>query len=567
MTSTRVDDQRGGPEVRAAGAPRLTTNLFHGQGERDDRLEVVDGHWPTDLSGRVVIVGPDKQQPGGHWFAEHGLLCRIDAEPGDDGRIGVRRQRVRTPVNQLRARFPGLFRRALFAEVSPFGVTNLANTNVQPIDGRLFIGYDAGRPVEVDPETLEHVTPVGANDEWLQSAPGLLEPLVSVAAHPAPAHDERALYFVNYSPFPGQQHVSVARWSLSGPIERWPLADMPEIDSIHDIKATEHHLVFSDLPFKVDPDEIRGGERTTPNQDVTNLFIVAKADLRATPPGEEVPMVHVVLPMPTGHLSVDAVEQDGVITAYLEHIPLADLMIQWGADAPEPGYEGLIALGVQPGVIGRHRIRASDGEVLESDLAWDDRFWGGILSTQDESTAAARASRRHLWFAGSGYDPALVPDEWRRLYGDGALEHLVAPADLPDRAVPGALVRYDLESMKVAEVYEFPDGSFASPPTFVPRDEQAFAGDGYVVVLVHRDGDKALQIFDGQDLARGPLAEATAPGFCPPLLLHSCWMPRRRGSRPSAYRVPVARDVLGAVAGIPGIVARIAAVARDQAGR
>ena len=47
--------------------PTLTTNLFWGQGERDHRLAVVEGHWPEDVEGSVFIVGPDKRRPGGHW--------------------------------------------------------------------------------------------------------------------------------------------------------------------------------------------------------------------------------------------------------------------------------------------------------------------------------------------------------------------------------------------------------------------------------------------------------------------------------------------------------------------
>jgi hypothetical protein len=31
---------------------------------------------------------------------------------------------------------------------------------------RLLVTYDAGRPYEIDTETLEIVTPVGANKEW-----------------------------------------------------------------------------------------------------------------------------------------------------------------------------------------------------------------------------------------------------------------------------------------------------------------------------------------------------------------------------------------------------------------
>lgn len=549
----------------------LTRNLFRGQGERDDALEVVAGHWPEDLAGHVFIVGPDKRAPGGHWFGEPGLLCRIDLTPDDQGRIRVRRRRVTTPLSKLRDRFPRLFRKVLFTEVSPFGVTNLANTNVAALDGRLFLGYDAGRPVEIDPVTMEHLTAVGANDEWLCAVPGLLEPLVSVAAHPAPAVEERALYFVNYSPFPGQRRTSIARWGLNGPVERWPLDTDAEFDSIHDIKATAEHLVFADLPFVVEPSTLRGGERTVANQDVTNLFIVRKADLRAVPPGTPVPVVQVTVPFPTGHLSVDVDDADGVLTVYLEHIPLADLMIQLRPDARdhrngEPfdaEYEGMIASAVQPGAVGRYRIDAATGTVLDAEVVWDDRFWGPILATKDESTPEARAHGHHLWFAGCGFDPDLVPQEWWRLYGDGGKAHLVAPADLPAEGRPGALAHFDLQAMKVGDVWTYDDGAFPSPPTFVPRAEQAGPGDGYVLVLVHADDQKELHLFDAQDLGRGPLARVTAPGFNPPLLLHSTWMPTRVGPRPSTYRVPARADVVGAAKVTPGILRSFAHLKAD----
>lgn len=549
----------------------LTTNLFRGQGPGDDALEVVEGHWPTDLAGHVFIVGPDKREPGGHWFGEPGLLCRIDVTPDAQGRIRVRRRRVDTPVSRLRARFPRLFRKVQFAEVSPFGVTNLANTNVAAIDGRLFLGYDAGRPVEVDPVTLDHLTAVGANDEWLCAVPGLVEPLVSVAAHPAPAYEERALYFVNYSPFPGQRRTSIARWGLNGPVERWPLDADLEFDSIHDIKATRDHLVFTDLPFVMEPATLRGGDRTLANQDVTRLFIVRKADLRAVAPGTPVPVTQVEIPFPTGHLSVDEDDAGGELTVYLEHIPLADLTIRLAPDAVDhrngrpfdAEYEGMVTTAIQPGAVGRYRIDAASGEVLDGEVAWDDRFWGPILATRDESTDAARAHQGHLWYVGCGFDPDLVPEEWWRLYGDGSKRCLVDPADLPVEGRPGALAHFDLQAMKVTDVFAYADGAFPSPPTFVPRAEQSGPGDGYVVVLVHADGQKELQVFDAQDIGRGPLARATAPGFNPPLLLHATWMPERVGPRPSSYRVPVRADVLGALRVTPGILRSFARLKAD----
>lgn len=557
----------------------LTGNLFRGTGQTDHRLRVVEGAWPDDIDGAVFIVGPDKRRPGGHWFDAPGLLCRIDARPDRRGRVTVRQRRVRTRVLRIRERLPWLFHRVAFAEISPLGVTNLANTNVEPIDDRLFLGYDAGRPVEVDPETLAVITPVGSNGEWFQAMPGLLEPMVAVAAHPAAAPDEGALYFLNHTPVPGPDGpvAHIARWRLDGPVERWPIEGLEPFESFHDIKATRNHLLFTDLPFAVGPESVGIGERTEPNADVTTLTIVAKADLERTPPGRPVPCTTVTIPLLTGHLTVDEDDDDGTITVYLEHIPLADLMIRLRAGHPTHGdhppvpaeYDGLIGVGLQPGAVGRYHIDAATGEVLESRLAWDDRFWGGILATRDRTTPAARAGSRRLWFAGVGFDPALVPEEWWRLYGDADLNCLVHPKDLPTEPVPGSLVRFDLDAMEIVDRWTYDGGAFPSPPQFVPRRDAAGPDDGYVLVMVHRDGDKELQVFDGADLAGGPVARATAPGFSPPLLLHSCWMPPPSGRPRPDYEVPLSADLVGALRDIPRHVvsmARTARVARDLYG-
>lgn len=562
----------------------LTRNLFRGQGERDHALDVIAGHWPEDIEGSVLVVGPDKREPDGHWFAEHGLIQKIRLVPDRRGQIVVQHRSVATPVARLRARLGFLFARLEFMELSPFGVTNLANTNLTAIDGRLFVGYDAGRPIEVDPETLRYLTPVGANDEWLQAAPGVLEPLCAVAAHPAPDYEEGALYFVNYTQvaLPGEpKETWLARWQLDGPVRRWRLSGMSPYDSIHDIKATEHHLVFTDLPFVVEPATFTGGKRTMRNQTHTSLWIVAKEDLRTTAPGGTVPAREVRLPIPTGHLYADHDEVDGRLRVILQQAPLADLLLTMkGGDLDhrnqqpiDRAYEGLIALALQPSVVGRYEIDLATGEVLEADLAMDEeRVWGGILPTTDTYSREARARQHNLWYAGAGYDPELVPETWWELYGD-ATDGVVAPADLPDEPIAGALARFDLESMKVAEVWSYDDGAFPSPPTYVPRVGATDPDDGYVVVVVHQDGDKEIQVFDAQHIEAGPLARVSGPGFNPNLMLHSTWMPDRRGPRASAYRVPIGRDVVGALRAFPGVLlamvrmgVRAAAMVRAERG-
>ncbi len=555
----------------------LTKNLFWGQGPRDHRLEILEGHWPDDIVGSVYIVGPDKRRPEGHWFSEHGLLARIHLAPDRDGCISVEHERVDTPMHRLRRRLPRLFTTVQFLEISPFGFTNMANTGVQPIGDRLFVGYDGGRPVEVDPETLRHLTPVGGNDEWLQVLPGLVEPLVPVAAHPAADHDESTLYFINYnqaSP-PGEAaETYIARWDLEGPVRRWRVEGMSPFDSIHDVKVSEHHIVFSDLPFVFEPDGLRGAPRTRRNQEHTNLWIIAKADLDTTPPGASVRATEVTIAMPTGHLFVDYEEVDGRLRVVLQHIPLADLMLALDRESVahgsgeliDPNYEGLVALAVQPSVIGRYVIDSVTGNVQEQELAFDEaRVWGGVLATSDTYSPEARRRQRQLWYAGVGFDPDLVPQSWWDLYGH-ATDGVVAPDELPTTAVPASLARFDLESMKVAEVHSYANGAFPSPPTFVPRRGATDPDDGYVVVVVHQDGSKEIEVFDAQHIENGPLARAGAPTFNPNLMLHSCWMPDRIGPRRSRYRIPVRRDVRGAIAGIPAVLRSMVRTARSMSG-
>ncbi|MEZ5238863.1 MAG: carotenoid oxygenase family protein [Microthrixaceae bacterium] len=545
---------------------QLTGNLFHGAGEGSWKLEVFEGHWPADAYGDVFVVGPDKRRPGGHWFGESGILHRFSMEADPDGRVDAVARRLRTPVIRMAERFPALFRTFEFAQVSPLGVTNMANTNVQSIDGRLFVGYDAGRPIEVDPVDMEVLTPVGSNGEWAQMAPGLIEPMCPVAAHPAPAWEERALYFVNYFPMPAAT-THLARWPLSGPVERWPLRGMGPYDSIHDIKATRNHLVFCDLPFRIEPEALLGrGPRRIPNQDVTQIWIVAKDQLRCTPPGQPVDVTEVQVPVPSGHLLVDVDDDDGVIRVHTEHIALADLMITFAAgeatrsgDTVSSDHEGLVSLGQQPGCMGTYEIVAATGEVRRADRIFDERFWGGVLSTHDQSDPEAREHVTQAWYAGSGYDPDMVSQRWWDLYEHAGNTALVPMADLPVDARPGGLARFDLQSAKVADVFSYDGGAFPSPPTFVPRRDRSGPGDGYVVVLVHCDRvpgahSRAAARSCRSSMPRTSPADpwrAAASGFNPPLLLHSHWMDRRTGPRPSDYRVPPGRDLAGALAGFP----------------
>ncbi|MEZ5135219.1 MAG: hypothetical protein R2699_09250 [Acidimicrobiales bacterium] len=71
----------------------------------------------------------------------------------------MRFARVRTPVERLAQRFPKLFTEVQFAQASPFR-RDQPGQHQRPADRQAPVHqHDAGRPIEIDPETLEHVTP------------------------------------------------------------------------------------------------------------------------------------------------------------------------------------------------------------------------------------------------------------------------------------------------------------------------------------------------------------------------------------------------------------------------
>ena len=534
----------------------LTRNLFRGTTERHFDLEV-EGAWPDDIDGWLFNVGPDRMAPGGHWFVGQGLLCRVACRPDASGRIGVDLRRVETPLDKLRSAQPDLFRRSGVQEVSPFGFSNFANTNVQSLGGRLFLGYDVGRPVEVDPETLEFVTPVGANAEWLVTLQAPVEPMIAVAAHPGPDWDEGALFFANYQniPIAPDRHIRICRWDLEGAVEHWRIDGVPHFDSLHDIKVTRSFVVVSDLPFVV---ELSAPAANVPRRavgDSTNVWIVKKEDLRSHPPGSAVPHRHLTVPMMGGHMAVDYEDDGRELVLVLTHHPLTDLGMgilpgdrcQSSGEVIDPAFEGLPSIGNQPSGVGRYRIDVETGKVIEAKVAADpEHFWGGALFTQNHHLASSRDHPGNLWVSGLGHDPALVTERWWRTYAEAHENVFVAPRDFPGHAKPGALARFELGDPRLADLYAYSDGAFPHPPTFVPRAGCRHDADGYVLAFVHREGDKAIDVFDRRRPGRRARRERLGPPASgPPLLLHSWWCEPRSGPRPSRYCVDPAARCLG----------------------
>ncbi|QIZ73444.1 carotenoid oxygenase family protein [Oxynema aestuarii] len=174
----------------SAPLPEGLMNL--GAEEIDVRLDVIEGELPSDLYGHAFLitaagsVAAKPQSPnavftsggGNSLFNGDGLIYRFDFDrPGE---VHLKTRLAKTPCYYADlASTPGNpdanlgFDNLGLARLSfPLGFRNEINTAFVPIKRsdeehwRLAVTWDAGRPYEIDPATLEVATPIGRTDEW-----------------------------------------------------------------------------------------------------------------------------------------------------------------------------------------------------------------------------------------------------------------------------------------------------------------------------------------------------------------------------------------------------------------
>jgi len=188
--------------------------------EELDNIQLeIEGELPGDLQGHVFIVAPvgsvesrDIPYPDGNsWLNGDGMIYRLDFDL--QGEVRLKSRLVKPPCYYAdKATQPGTkyekyqFSNYGILRFSVFlGTRNELNTGFLPMKfsqnepERLLVNYDAGRPYEIDTETLEVVTPIGANKEWrgAMSLPLPFKPVFSTA-HPVFDAHTKEMFTVNY---------------------------------------------------------------------------------------------------------------------------------------------------------------------------------------------------------------------------------------------------------------------------------------------------------------------------------------------------------------------------------
>ncbi len=541
----------------------------------DADLSVVQGAWPGDLTGEIVISAPHPETFGGpHAFFGDGITYRLSLEPGtygsDADRFAWRWAWIDSPSARLRKKRPDVFECTMLGVNSPFGFSNSANTAPLPWGDRLFMTWDVGRPVEIDPVTLGFLGEVGHRSEWKEFLPYPVLPMITSTAHPVIDPDRDCLWTVNTHW--GQLHV--VRWDGDGRAQSWPIEGALIPQSLHTITVTRDWIVVADCAFKVEPQMVNGGERTEPNNPTEPLYLIRKADLDRTAVGEAVPCRTFTVAPEVMHYYAVYDDSDGVRVVF-EHTENSELgLAQRPGDVDalgrpcDPAFAGLYGFPMSPSRMSMIEFDPETGRQTErASLYEPERFFAQQLSALDWSTEGVSAPTvRHMLY--HGWRPEAVTQRHLALYGDRVDRTL-----LPTEETPAVLATLSMPDLQPLSDYTWSVDDLPSSPIFVPRDpgsngSSRYAGsrpgghDGYVVVPVMSDAGFRVEVFDADDVGRGPRVTLAAPNHRVAFILHSAWMPRAVSS-PDLEHTRFATELDG-LAGLPDDLADVAReVARE----
>ncbi|WP_067819404.1 carotenoid oxygenase family protein [Actinomadura kijaniata] len=513
----------------------IPRSILSKAGMTDLELAVVAGAWPDDITGQFVVSTSDQRTHPVHAFFGDGIMARLALRPGPGGTFAWRVHLIDTPSVRLRRRRPDLFTAGPVGTGSPWGFVNAANTAPLPWGDRLFATWDAGRPVEVDPVTLAFVAEVGHRDDWRPALDQAVLPLVSSSAHPVIDPERDCMWNVSRDVVSGA--VSVVRYDGTGKhVRRWVVENATLPQATHTITQTRDWLVLADTAYKVDPQEIFGGDRTVANNPDGPVLLVRKDDL--VPGRTTVTCAEFRIAPEVNHFYARYDDADGV-EVVMEHTPGVDIGMYLREDDVDafgrpidPALRGMYCHGMTPALTTLLRFDPGTGEVTERARARDPRrWWQAELSAIDWSFPGQLApTRHHLVFL--GFHPEAVNQRALRNYGD-RIDRSLFPAE----ETPAVLASFDREGLKPLAEWTFALDDYPTSPAFVPRSPGAggdpYAGaapgghDGYLVLAVHNDDRFRVEVFDAADVGRGPVAVLAPPhGTTVPFLIHSAWMPR-----------------------------------------
>jgi carotenoid cleavage dioxygenase-like enzyme len=270
-------------------------------GEFEAAIEIIkeNWHWPEHLFGYVFIVAPYHRKNDLHLFAGEGVITRWSLKP-QNNKIQVYSQKLNTWDSFWRFVLPifNLSKGVFPAVISPLGVSEIANTAIVKLEKkeggevketRLILTADAGRYWEVDPVSLETLTPVGYFAQHVIAVPLMFFPVLENTAHPFYDKDKQEIITceLKIALTLGrilrdlESSVYIVRWDSKKELQKWKLKGTKFDGSPHTVMVTEEYVMIPDMPFQMGVGKLLGlkipPQKTYPK---TQIYLVNRRDLK-----------------------------------------------------------------------------------------------------------------------------------------------------------------------------------------------------------------------------------------------------------------------------------------------
>ena len=524
----------------------------------------IEGEWP-DLLGHIFLVAPFHRPHDCHLFAGEGVIYRWDLQ-AQQGKIRVQSKKLDTwdsfwhsvqgssPISELlpEAFFP--------ARIGLIGVGELANTATVNLDGRLLLTADAGRYWEIDPITLETITPVGYFDEHIVSLPLSFFPLVVNTAHPFYDREKQKLISCQLKTKPRLGNffadmVSAAYitlWDGEGTLKHWELAGTVLDGSPHTTIVTEKSIMIPDMPFQIGAATLLGAKMSPQKAyPKTQLYTVNSEDLdRAEKKGEEtVPSRLITFDGDSYHFLCNYRHIEGKIycvavqqaTISVSEAIKPDDVKHFNGDRYSAEYCGIPWMfAFDPGVL-RKVIISEDRLVGESAFIHPGWF-STTLHTADPREQFADRGYSAIYQAYAGYHRDLICRRQYLSFRDRE-NRILTDDELPNEDLPSVLAKvpWDKDWQELTEqikaeqaqnpdlpvahlgkelldFYVFPLGCLLDSVQFIPHGKDR----GYIFATIIGREDYQVWLFDAQHLSQGAVAKLNLPKTVNPgFTLHS----------------------------------------------
>jgi all-trans-8'-apo-beta-carotenal 15,15'-oxygenase len=478
-TATTADTAT--PATPATGPTALPAwmSVYRTPAEVNQPVTDVEGQVPEGLAGTLYRVGPAKLDLAHHLFDGDGMVSAVRF--GQDGSVHWANRFVRTGkyLAELHASRParrgfgtlaggGRLRNAL--QLSP-GKSNAANTSVMFTAGRLLALWEAGRPWQLDPATLETIGEMDFD--------GALDARLPFSAHPH--WDPKTGEIFNFGMTYGRKDsVACYRIDRSGRLHHLARVAVPAPVMNHDFIVTDRWLVFCLNPLRMRlipflAGQVAFGDSLQFHEDeATTIILVPRAG--GEPVRVEAPAWFQF------HFAAAHDDGDDVVIDLARYQRYADIGPYLKAYRTNPSF------GRAP-TLWRYRVSARTRRVE-----------GHELSPQGLEFPQVNGQ--------------LATGGYRLVYGVFVE---------PGQGFDGRIGRVDTETGQT-DSWAPGEGMPVSEPIFVPRPDGTAEDDGWLVAHVYDPAREATDavVLDARDLAAGPLCTAHLPVNAG-LTFHGAW--------------------------------------------